>query len=138
MSETINLTLERCAWSEQAGRVLERSTRMAPCTTARDYRDLLAIDPSAHLYHGTVDGKIVGYVLLRTEHFSMGSEGVIVAVAGRLPGMDLIDAFLPAIEREFKGVAAYRFTSARRGLLRKMKSLGYYATHVTMRKPAQP
>lgn len=135
---TETLTFERANWSAEAAQMLTASTRRAPLTTAADYRDLLAVDPTAHLYRVSGDAGTVGFVLIRTEHFSGGREGVIVAAAGRLPGVDLVEAILPTIEGEFNGVDCYRFATARTGLVRKMKRQGYQITHVVMRKVARP
>ena len=131
---TETLTLERAQWSDEAATFLARSCRKTPLVTPQDYRDLLAVDPRARLYRGVVGDRTVAYGILRVVHFSGGAEGEIVAVAGRLPGVDLVDAFLPALEAELPNVVCFRFTTARRGLVEKMRRHGYYVTHVTLRK----
>lgn len=80
----------------------------------------------------TVDycGEIVAAFVLRVE----GAEGVIVAAAGRLDGVDLIPALLPHIEDRFTGCRAIRFHTERPGLARLMAAAGYVGQEVVMRK----
>lgn len=68
-----------------------------------------------------------GAFILRTDEVDGGHEGVIVAAACEINGVDAIDVFLPDIERRFRsaGCLGVRFHSIRPGLMRKMLPHGY-------------
>ena len=128
---------ERCAWSEEAAHVLAASTKWFPLATVEDYRLLLLNNPNdAALYRVSAGGELIGFVILKIERFSGGSEGVIVAAAGSLPGGDLVDIVLPTLQNEFMGVDSYRVTTARPGLVRKLVKRGWLQTHAVLRKVA--
>lgn len=67
----------------------------------------------------------VGAFVLRVENPASGPEGVIVAAAGRLPGVDLTAAVLPYVESLFKDCARIRIHTARPGLGAKLAAMGY-------------
>lgn len=132
----MNLAITRVSWSDEAAKVLKSSTKWFPLATVEDYRLLLERDPEAALLRVTSADKLVGYVILQVDRYAECSEGVIVAAAGRLPGADLVELVLPALERSFEGVVSYRLTTARRGLIRKLLRRGWLHTHAVMRKVA--
>lgn len=78
-------------------------------------------------------GEIVGAFVLRVE----GDEGVVVAAAGKVDGVDLIHALLPQIESRFIGCRAIRFHTARAGLAKIMAHYGYTGQEIIMRKELQ-
>lgn len=129
------LTITPAAWSDEAARVLAASIRRAPSFGVADYRAALD-QPGAMLYRVAAEGEPVGYVILRLVHQAHGTEGEILAAAGRLAGADLTRDVLPQLERMFAGVSAFTITTARRGLVAKLAPLGYAVTHYTLRKPA--
>ena len=130
------LRISSCAWSEEAARILESSTKWFPLATVEDYRLLLEQDADAKLLRVSQDGILAGFVIVKVEHFTAGSEGVIVAAAGRMKGADLVDLVLPALENLLAGVSSYRVTTARAGLKRKLERRGWTQTHSVLRKVA--
>ncbi|WP_426078871.1 hypothetical protein [Janthinobacterium sp. PSPC3-1] len=79
----------------------------------------------AQLFEVVVAGAVVVRYALRQDHYENGSEIVIVAAAGGLPGVDLVASLVPTIERQ--GAIADRMTmrTRRPGLVRKMKKQGW-------------
>src|ERR1043165_5909246 len=51
-------------------------------------------------------GVVIARYALRVEQWAHGSEGVIAAAVGHLPGVDLTALFIPAIEKQLAGVDA--------------------------------
>ena len=136
MNET-GLTIERARWCDEVRQVLMPSVRRAPCFRVEDYGRMLLNDPvNTLLFSVHEGGALVGHFILRIEHFSGGSEGVILAAAGKRRGHDLTAELLPLLEARFKNVHAFRISTARPGLVRKLQSQGYALTHYTLRKPA--
>lgn len=129
------LTITPAAWSTDVEAMLASSVRRAPCFGVEDYRAVLD-QPGAMLYQVKAAGELVGYVILRVVHQAHGAEGEILAAAGRLAGADLTRDVLPALERMFSGVRCFRISTARPGLVKKLRAAGYELTHYTLRKAA--
>ncbi len=74
--------------------------------------------------------------LYRFEDGDLGTEMVILATAGRVPGGDLIATVLPVLEvmARAAGAGSIRFHTERDGLVKKMASHGYGFSEVIMRK----
>ena len=132
----MTLRLSSCAWSDEAARVLESSTKWFPLASVEDYRLLLERDPDAGLYRCDDETGLIGFAILKVERFTGGAEGVIIAASAHKEGVHLVELLLPAIEGLFKGVTSYRVTTAREGLVWKLKNAGWLQTHVVMRKVA--
>lgn len=129
------LRIRRCQWSEDAASALVASTKWFPLATVDDYRLLVERDSDAGLYRlEDAQGAIHGYGIFKIERFAKGAEGVIIAVAARVPGVDLTERMLTALEGVFDGVVSYRVTTARPGLIRKLTARGYVQTHAVLRK----
>lgn len=116
--------------------MLESSTKWFPLATVEDYRLLLEHDPDAKLYRCDDDEGLIGFAILKIEHFTGGSEGVVIACSAYKEGVHLVELLLPAIEGLFKGVTSYRVTTAREGLAWKLQRAGWLQTHVVLRKVA--
>ncbi len=113
-----------------------------------DYAKALRFDTSGGL--ASLDGLLAGAELfdvldgdrlvlryaLRVVEFSHGSQGEIVAAVGRCPGLRLVDAFLPVIERQLAGVDAVKVTTKRKGLAAKLMQHGYQLDGFILRKKA--
>ncbi len=125
-----------CAWSGKAAEVLDASTKWFPLATVEDYRLLLERDPDAKLYRVDDESGLIGFFILKIDHFTGGDEGVIIACAGYKEGVHLVELLLPEIEGLFDGVVSYRVTTAREGVVWKLKNAGWLQTHVVMRKVA--
>ncbi len=71
---------------------------------------------------------------LRVSRREHGTQGEIVAAAGACPGLRLVDAFLPVIERQLAGADAVKVTTKRKGLAAKLMQHGYQLDGFIMRK----
>lgn len=130
------LTIAPAAWCDQAAAMLAGSIRGAPCYTIEDMRAEIALG-GAKLYSVTSDsGELVGFAVLRVEHYQGGAEGVIVAGAGKIAGGNLYSHIVPALERLFTGVKTIRVESCRRAATEVLLELGYLPTHAIFRKAA--
>ena len=132
----MSMKLSSCAWSDEAARTLESSTKWFPLATVEDYRLLLERDPDAQLYRCDDETGLIGFAILKIERFTQGAEGVILAASAYKEGVHLVELLLPAIEGLFAGVTSYRVTTAREGLVWKLEQAGWLRTHVVMRKVA--
>jgi hypothetical protein len=109
------------------------AAQLAPCFTVPGALALVADQVQAGIAQVfTVDdgGGIVGAFVLRVE----GSEGVIVAAAGHLEGVELLPLLLPQIEARFVGCSAVRVHTARPGLAKVMAGFGYQGQEIVLRK----
>lgn len=79
----------------------------------------------AKLYRVMHEGECVGAYLLRVDSTPKGPQGVIVAAAAELDGVDMVQTCLPAIEARFCGVRSIRFHTAKPAVARKMARMGY-------------
>lgn len=58
----------------------------------------------------------------------------LMAAGGKVRGIDLTAAIVPAIERQAAGADQVAITTKRRGLVKKLLRQGYLITGVTLRK----
>lgn len=74
--------------------------------------------------------------LYRLEQGDWGQELVILATAGRIPGVDLVATVWPVLESVARacGCGSVRFETARRGLVAKMAARGFRPGPLIMRK----
>lgn len=79
----------------------------------------------AKLYRVMHGLECVGAYLLRVDQTASGPQGVIVAAAAELDGVDMIQTCMPAIEARFCGVRSIRFHTAKPAVARKMARMGY-------------
>lgn len=80
---------------------------------------------------------LVGYYVLRVDETADGCEGVLVAAAGDGAGVDLTEAILPVIEKQFIGCRIIRIHTARPGLAKKLHAAGYNMGEMVLRKRLQ-
>lgn len=124
------LKIEVAEWSEEAAAVLSAAVCFCPVA------DLEAqAKAGAVLFRVTNEAKgdLVGFYLLRIDRTASGSEGVLVAAAGR-DGAELSWRVLPYIERQFSGVKSIRIHTARPGMARKLARAGYNGAEIVLRK----
>jgi hypothetical protein len=95
------------------------------------------VEQGAALFHVFCDARLVGAFILRIDESASGSEGVIVAGAGRLPGFDFIVDLVPHIEKLFRNVNSIRIHTARPGLIKKLAKAGYEASEMVLRKAVE-
>lgn len=70
------------------------------------------------------DRVVLRYALRLTDRAN-GRQGEIVAAAGSCPGLHLVDAFLPVIERQLEGVRRVKVETARLTLAKRLLQHGY-------------
>ncbi|MEQ8585937.1 MAG: hypothetical protein RLO01_01855 [Thalassobaculaceae bacterium] len=118
------------AWDDGADALFGRIAATCPMPGGF-YRDEV-LARGSRLVEVVSDGERVGAFIVRTEP----EDAVIVAAAGAAPGVDLVRAVLPVVEREafaagFQGV---RFHTGRAGLIRKAEAMGWRRQETVMRK----
>ncbi len=132
------LTIAPAAWCDEAAAMLARTLRGVPCFTVDDYAREIESNADCHLYRVADGAMTVGYAVLRIERYGAGAEGVILAAAGRLEGVNLYGQLLPTFERMFHGVTSYRVDSCRSAGVLELLAAGYLPTHFVMRKAVAP
>jgi hypothetical protein len=81
------------------------------------------------------DYEALGAFVLRIDHFQGFSEGVLVAGAGQIEGVDCTALVLPIVEKMFTGCQSMRIHTNRPGLMKKLVSrYGYSASEIILRK----
>lgn len=119
------LTLEAGDWAPDAEIWLAQALASA---TLDDLRRQW--EQGAQLFRVKHQGSTVGAFLLRVDQTARGPQGVIVAAAAALQGVDMIDTCMPAIESMFKGVRSIRYHTKQPALARKMARIGYQASEI--------
>lgn len=124
------LTIAPGAWCDEAAWWVSQAVRALylPAIRAQVENEL------ASLFFVAVDGVTCGCFVVRIDRFATHDEGVIMAAAGELPGIDLIATCLPDIEAKFKGCTAVRYHTERPAVARKMARWGYVADEIICRK----
>lgn len=123
------LTIEAGAWGPDAEVWLEQAT--ASATLA----DLKAqAEGGGQVFYVRHQGATVGAFLLRVDMTATGGEGVIVAAAAKLDGVDMIASCLPAIESKFQGCRRIRYHTETPALARKLGAWGYTAREIVCMK----
>lgn len=117
-------------WSDDAARVLARAVPFAAVADLMRQID----EAGARLFEVIAESGRVGFYLLRVDRTANGAEGVIVAAAGGLGGVDLVELILPAIEKQFIGCGVVRIHTARPGLAKKLSRVGYTSGEIVLRK----
>lgn len=123
------ITIKRAPWSQEAAAALRHALPFADVSELEDQ-----VEAGAVLFAVEYGGAVVAWYVLRVEVSPETTEGVIVAAAGDLPGVDLCASVIPYIEKQFYGCRSLRFHTARPGLVKKMARLGYTAGEIVMRK----
>lgn len=123
------MTIDPAVWSDDAGQVLAAAVSHASVEDIRRQ-----VEAGAALFQVTAKGAVVGYYVLRVDKLSAGCEGVLVAAAGRIPGVDLTAALVPVIERQFIGCVSMRVHTNRPGLVKKLAAQGYGGAEIVVRK----
>lgn len=111
------LHIAREDWSTAAADMLRPAVEHDPLCVVDDLSGL-------PLFVGRHHGQPVLAYLLRVDDTPQGAEGVIVAAAGNLPGVDLTGRVLPFIEGQLD-CDWLRIHTARAGLGRKLQQQGY-------------
>lgn len=88
----------------------------------------------AELFEVVLAGQVVARYALKTMHRARGSEVFIVAAAGGLPGVDLVDGMVPYIAQQCQGADRLTINTKRRGLVKKLARQGWTLDSYVMRK----
>lgn len=131
--DTQEVTIEPGTWSAQADHFLSLAVQHA---TISDIRHQVECE-GAKLFYFRANGQCVGAFVLRIDHGPSGSEGVIVAASANLPGVDMTEQCLPAIEGLFSGCKSIRYHTANPVLARKLSRMGYVAREIVCFKETQ-
>lgn len=128
----IALTLSPVQWSEEIADHLDRAKGFA----TRDDLKKQAVDGAASCFAIQHEGRTVGAYMLRIDRPASGPEGVIVAAAGHLDGVQLMDTVLPHIERQLvdAGCLTIRAHTSRPGIARKLGLRGYGMAEIVLFK----
>jgi len=126
MAPDKTLTIEPAEWNDQAAALLIDA---APAGSLADIRAQVEDGPAV-LFHVCHQGDTVGAFVLRVDHTATGNEGVIVAGAGRLAGVDLLATCIPQIETLFRGCDRIRYHTGRPALARRLAAMGYQAREI--------
>lgn len=133
MAQEKALRVEPAEWSAGAARLLS----MADQDAALDDLRASVESGASRLFVVRQGGAMVlAYVLRVDANVSGGVDGVIVSAGGRAD-VDLTRAVLPYIETQFSGVDAIRVHTARPGLVKKLRAVGYETAEVVLRKAMQ-
>jgi len=127
------LSIQPGEWGPEAERLLPLALQYA---TLKEIR--AQVENGARLFYVTQGAETVAAFVLRVDHTAEGSEGVIVAAAGKLKGGDLMATCMPAIESLFIGCKSIRYHTARPAVARKMAMLGYRPAEIVCTKILEP
>lgn len=134
MAGTSQVELRRVAWSDDLAAFLG-AIPPQPHVSPAFYR--AELDDDAMVATGVfADGELIGAAIHRFEDGDQGTEMVVVMAAGHLPGVDLVETILPALEGLARdvGCVSVRFHTLRKGLMQKAARLGYVPGELVMRK----
>ena len=119
------LTIEPGPWTDEAALWLEQAKGAATLA------DLKAqAESGAALFYVRHEGVTVGAFLLRVDQTAQGPEGVIVAAAAALQGVDMIASCMPTIESKFIGCKFVRYHTGKPALARKLARMGYVPAEI--------
>lgn len=113
------MTIRPAAWCERAAQLLAAAVRHV------ENIERQVQSGNASLFWLDDSTGPVGAFVLRVDRPASGPEGVIVAAAGRVPGVDLTAAVLPYVESLFRDCVRVRIHTARPGLGAKLAAMGY-------------
>lgn len=119
--EQKELTILPGLWKESANSLIAQAVRPLSLIHLRQQVQ----DGQARMFHVLDGTQVVGAFILRIDQTATGSEGVIVAGAGRCDGVDMLQTCMPAIEKMFIGCERIRYHTEKPALARKLARMGY-------------
>lgn len=129
---TREMTIEPAGWSAEAESWLSQALTTGTIESLRRQHEAGAV-----LFYIRCEGATVGAFLLRVDDTPRGPQGVIVAAAASMRGVDMVATCMPAIESRFVGVTSVRYHTAKPALARKLAALGYAAREIVCVKDLQ-
>jgi len=130
------LTLRREKWSPAAARDLA-VIDLGPASTISEAWFVRQVGTGdLALVAGYVKGRRIGTLLYRVDEGDLAAEFVIVHAAGRLSGVDLMASLTPYFEGLARrmGCISIRAHVERRGMVAKLKGVGWHPSEIVMRK----
>lgn len=128
-----SLSIEPATWCAETDRIIGQALQHATPASIRHQVEHCG----ARLFHIKHEGAIVGAFVLRVDDTPEGAEGVIVAAAAKLDGIDMVGTCMPAIEALFIGCKSIRYHTAIPALVRKLARMGYVAREIVCFKETQ-
>lgn len=119
------LMLQRGQWGADVEPWLAKA--LATATLADLQRQCCQGASLFRILHGQ---QLVGAFVLRVDKTGQGPQGVIVAAAAELAGVDMVASCMPSIEALFQGVRSIRYHTQKPALARKMARIGYQAQEI--------
>lgn len=132
-----SIKIEQGAWTEKAeywiGQAVEK--HHLPSIRYQVNQHIAQLFYLSSVTCSLSDEKIIcGAFVLRIDGNAENKEGVIVAAAGHVAGIDLMATCIPAIENKFIGCCAIRYHTGKPAVAKKMARLGYIADEIVCRK----
>lgn len=118
-------------WSDAIADILQRAAVHATRAELQQQHQ-----HGARCYAVACDGQVVGAYLLRIDSTARGLEGVVLAAAGHLDGVELIESLLHVIEIQFRqnDCTSIRIHTSRPGIARKLDRAGYRSAEIVLSK----
>jgi hypothetical protein len=120
------LTFAPAMWGSQAEPWLSQATGHDSLSDIREQ----VTSGAARLFYIMAGADTVGAFVLRVDTTARGPQGVMVAFAAKLQGVDMIASCLPAIEGMFVGCTSIRYHTNRAALARRLAGMGYRAAEI--------
>lgn len=124
------LTVEPGEWCEETRALIAQALIDCDVADIEEQTDCCA----AQLFKLVQGGEMVAAFVLRIDRIGGRDEGVVVAAAGRVAGVDLTAVMMPFIEGMFHGCKSVRVHTARTGLGKKLVAMGYRVSEIIFRK----
>jgi hypothetical protein len=130
------LHLSPAAWSPAAEVELTKALRRSSLSVAELRQACESGRMRLWCVSADAEHAVAGYYVTWVDSKAAGDELVIVAAAGRLPGIPLTRAVLPAIEALAAGAGcnSVRVHSIRPGMLKALARQGYAPAEIVYRK----
>lgn len=96
--------------------------------------DMRACLSRSQLFEVKLGGKVVARYALEQVQADKGVEVWVTALAGNVPGVDLVSALAPYIERQCARADCLTMQTRRRGLVKKLEREGWEMSAYIMRK----
>jgi fructose-1,6-bisphosphatase/sedoheptulose 1,7-bisphosphatase-like protein len=132
-AQALNMRLEPCGWSSAVEYWLAQTLGGSDIRVGLDnYRE--QVQAGAALFALTCGDHVIGATILRIDQMPNGPEGVIVAAAMQMAGVDMASTVLPHIEAKFQGVKSIRYHTENAALVRKLRRYGYTQREIVCAK----
>jgi len=124
------ITLTGRPWTPAAEHWIAKAVRPDFLGNVRDQVE----QGRSSLFHLEAGDMVVGAIVLRKDQSPVGIEGVIVAAAGQINGIDLTATCMPAIEVLLSDCQSIRYHTDHPAVARKLSSHGFHVDELICRK----